>query len=134
MDKLTIKRNDLLKALRGEKPARSAWGRGVQAAAVDLVEDAGDVDDLPTARTTLESILLNGARDWRQYSWGGCALCYNEDIALRYCTPSELKRTRNGGRRPNSREEWLDVQARALGQAARHILITVYRMSTGRAW
>lgn len=31
----------------------------------------------------------------------------------------ELKKTREGERRPNSREEWLDVQARALTQAAR---------------
>ena len=42
---------------------------------------------------------------------------YDGDIAAALCTPSELKKTRNGERRPNSREEWLDVQARALHQA-----------------
>lgn len=41
------------------------------------------------------------------------------DIAARVCTPSELKRTHNGERYPNSREIWLDVQACALSQAAR---------------
>jgi hypothetical protein len=45
----------------------------------------------------------------------------NEDIAERLCTPSELKKTRHGDRKPNSREEWLDVQARALYQASNRI-------------
>lgn len=40
------------------------------------------------------------------------------DIAELLCSPSELKRKKYGERRPNSREEWLDVQARALAQAA----------------
>lgn len=65
--------------------------------------------------------LLNGANDWSQYSWGGSALIYDGDIAERLCTPSELKKTRNGERRPNSREEWLDVQARALYQACNRV-------------
>ena len=69
----------------------------------------------------LREFLLNGARNWKEYSWGGCALIYDEDIARRYCTPSELKKTRNGQRKPNSTEEWLDVQARALLQAANRL-------------
>lgn len=31
----------------------------------------------------LEKILLNGAKDWQEYSEGGCSLTYNEDIAKR---------------------------------------------------
>lgn len=73
--------------------------------------------------------LLNGASDWSGYSWGGCALIYNGDIAARLCCPSELKKTREGERRPNSREEWLDVQARALAQAAR-VVRNAYRDAT----
>ena len=65
--------------------------------------------------------MLNGARDWNAYSWGGSALIYDGDIAERLCTPSELKRTRHGERRPNSREEWLDTQARALYQACNRV-------------
>ena len=38
--------------------------------------------------------LLNGASDWNQYSWGGCSLIYNSDIAERVCSPSKLKRQR----------------------------------------
>jgi hypothetical protein len=66
--------------------------------------------------------LLNGASDWNQYSSGGSSLIFNDDIAERLCTPSELKKTRNGERRPNANEEWLDVQARALYQAEMLIL------------
>ena len=70
--------------------------------------------------------MLNGAQDWEQYSWGGSALIYDGDIAERLCCPSELKKTRNGERRPNSREEWLDVQARALYQASSRV-VNAYR-------
>lgn len=34
-------------------------------------------------------------------------------------------RTKNGERRPNAREEWLDTQARALRQASTRILRSV---------
>ncbi len=95
---------------------RSAWARGVKAYAIDLLSELpGEI--VPISRASLREDLLNGARDWSQYSWGGCALVYDEDIALRLCTPSELKKARNGERRPNSQEEWLDTQARALHQA-----------------
>lgn len=102
--------------------ARSAWARGVREYALDLVENLnqyGDID--PTdliSRKLVESYLLNGAADWTQYSGGGCALICNRDIARRLCTASELKITRDGQREPNASETWLDVQARALFQAA----------------
>lgn len=108
---------------------RSAWGRGVQAYAVDLVENLQEraaYEDRTPAPEEVREWLLNGARSWSEYSWGGSALIYNGDIAERLCSPSELKRTRNGERRPNSREEWLDVQARALHQAANRV-IKAYR-------
>lgn len=104
--------------------ARSAWARGVREYALDLVEslnEYGDIDpeDDLTSRELVERYLLNGAADWAQYSEGGCALIYNRDIARRLCTASELKLTRNGQRDPNARETWIDVQTRALYQAAR---------------
>jgi hypothetical protein len=66
--------------------------------------------------------MLNGAQDWDEYSYGGCSLIYNGDIAKRLCTPSELKRKRYGELNPNSRENWLDVQARALFRAQNRII------------
>lgn len=107
--------------------ARSAWARGVKAYALDLIAELPDNVDYGSAET-LKADMLNGARDWNQYSWGGCALVYDEDIARRLCPPSELKKTRNGERRPNGREEWLDTQARALFQASRQII----RAASGR--
>lgn len=110
----------------------SAWNRGVNAYAHELLDtieeaiDGGyfDSDDI-TSPNLLERALLNGASDWKQYSWGGSSLIYNHQIAQRLCTPSELRKTHDGERRPNSREDWLDVQARALFQAARRIAIAV---------
>ena len=74
--------------------------------------------ELLNNRQAIKAAMLNGANDWSHYSWSGCGLVYDGDIAEHYCTPSELKKTRHGERRPNSREEWLDVQARALHQAS----------------
>lgn len=115
---------------------RSQWNRAVTDDAYDLIialdesieyttqnmsKEAADfhISELLNNRKNINAVMLNGARDWNQYSWGGCGLVYDGDIAEHYCAPSELKKTRNGELRPNSREEWLDVQARALAQAAR---------------
>lgn len=117
---------------------RSAWDKGVTVYALELVEQLAeaaeggyfDAADL-TAPRMLRKALLNGADDWSAYSWGGCSLIYNSDIAERLCCPSELKRTRNGERRPNSREEWLDTQARALYQAANRVCKTLRAVMEG---
>ena len=104
---------------------RSAWSRGVTAYALELVEELAERaayegrDPLPG--NECRAWMLNGAQNWNQYSWGGSSLIYNGDIAERLCTPSELKKTRNGERRPNSHEEWLDTQARALFQACNRV-------------
>lgn len=105
-----------------EKPERSAWGRGVQAYMDEIAHTIADqVHEVEPTRAAIEHIALNGARDWSQYSWGGCSLVYDEDIAKLLCPPSTLKRKRNGALPPNSSEEWLDVQARALAQACRRV-------------
>lgn len=117
----------LRESIAAEKQ-RSAWDKGVTQYALELVDElaeqigGGYVDPAELAKPRiLRAALLNGAKDWREYSWGGCSLIYDPDIASRLCCPSELKKTRNGERRPNGREEWLDVQARALFQAANRV-------------
>ena len=117
----------LYQSIESEKQ-RSAWNKGVTQYALEMVEQLGEqinggyFEELDlTESKKVRAALLNGAADWSQYSWGGSALIYNGDIAERLCSPSELKKTRNGERRPNSREEWLDVQARALFQAANRV-------------
>ena len=110
---------------------RSAWLRGVAKYAAELLDELDEAErygyfaheDIAAPRI-LRKALLNGASDWKQYSEGGCSLIYDAEIAARLCNASELKRTRNGQREPNSRESWLDVQARALHQAAEIIVST----------
>ena len=109
------------------KKFRSAWDKGVNEYALELCSDLEEslnynkLDEVPTDRKELEKMLLNGACDWSQYSWGGCSLIYNGDIAERLCSPSEFKKCREGERKPNKNEEWLDTQARALYQASNRI-------------
>ena len=117
-------------AERETQKDRSAWGRGVNAYALELVAELKELAAYegrnPEPGRECREWMLNGAKDWKQYSWGGDSLIYDADIAERLCTPSELKKTRHGERRPNSREEWLDVQARALTQACDRVA-RVYR-------
>lgn len=105
----------------------SAWGRGVKKYALDILDDLKQVADYEGEALQLdgasfeqfENTALNGAENWQEFSRGGSALIYDGDIAKRLCTKTELKKTNDGEKQPNSRETWLDVQARALYQAAR---------------
>lgn len=105
--------------------SRSAWDKGVSLYAWDMLDEIQERTEYehkePETTAQLKEYALNGAENWSQYSWGGSALIYNGDIAKRLCSPSELKKTRNGERRPNSREDWLNTQARALSQAYNQI-------------
>ena len=55
--------------------ARSAWDRGVKGYAVEMFDDYVDrlhiADDSVRIGKVVEADLLNGARDWEQYSYGG---------------------------------------------------------------
>lgn len=108
--------------------ARSYWAAGVKDYAAEILDTLENVQADNNANGTQQEYnytasrqnhedALNGAKDWSAYSWGGCSLVSNCAIAETLCTPSELKKTRNGARKPNTSEDWLDVQARALYQA-----------------
>lgn len=118
---------DTIRAELNARHDRSAWDKAVTLYALDLLDDvqegADNMERLPLDGAELEQWALNGAANWHQYSWGGCSLCYNSQIAERVCTPSELKRKHGGEYEPNSHETWLDVQARALYQANERIRI-----------
>ena len=114
-------KSEVIKELKARND-RSAWDKGVTAYAIELVEE------LDTEEVTREK-LLNGVTDWYEYSWGGCSLIYNCDIAERLCSPSELKKRNGGDWRPNNHEEWLDVQARALFQACNRIMRITRKLS-----
>ena len=99
----------------------SKWQNGVNEYANELKEFLKENN-----LTATKENLLNGADNWTQYSYGGCAFIYDEDIAERLATPSEIKsRTRKDGslnQMANTEETWLDVQARALYQASRKVI------------
>lgn len=113
----TIK--ELRIAIENEK-ARSAWSKGIKKYAIELLEELPENMEFYGSPADIKT-LLNGADSWKQFSEGGCALIYNGDIAERLCSPSELKRNKNGERNPNAREDWIECQTRALYQAARMI-------------
>lgn len=116
---------DTIRAELNARHGRGAWDKAITLYALDLLdnvqEGADNMERLPLDGAELEQWALNGASCWEQYSNGGCSICYDADIAARVCTPSELKRTDGGMNAPNSRETWLDVQARALYQACNRI-------------
>lgn len=110
-----------MRNIRGNPPGE----RGVIEYACELAESLDNWDKQPESIAELREMMLNGAYDWNTYSWGGSSLVYNQGIAERLCSPSELKRVTNKhGLRdyPNSCEHWLDVQARALDQAANMVV------------
>lgn len=109
--------NEILKAVKAQ-PAKSAWDKGVKAYAIDMLEDfyGGSAHLAPS---NYRGIILDGAKDWSEYSKSGNALIYDADIAKRLCTPSEYKRLKaRGFPDPNPREDWIQVQARACYQAS----------------
>ena len=120
----------LLEKIEASK-TRSAWSKGVKVYAYELAEEMEEpqleqleklmdnFDRLSYSQfeDELRKILLCGSYNWWCYSWGGCSLIYDGDIAERLCTKSELIKTDYGMKEPNKKEYWLDVQARALSQA-----------------
>ena len=116
----------LLTAIKRYKP-RSAWDNGVKLSAIDIIEylepdPRYQIDNI----NQFEKILLDGNRNWREYSANGLPLSFEQDIARRFCNPSELKKVQKKTkdvwgaweyRRPNSDENWFDLQGRASYQA-----------------
>lgn len=109
---------------------KSAWKKGVKTYALEIVEEyisggawngveITDVRQVLDYTYTKDEKLLNIVRTMSE---GGSFLIYNEDIAERLCTRSELLHAthKDGSLREhaNARESWLDVQSRAVYQAA----------------
>lgn len=107
-----------------QKKTRTKWLGAVKQDALSLLDWLFTECEQKEFESTkdLEAALLDGAKDWKHYSFGCCAVadCDNARIAAYYSTPSELKRVRykeGGVKDPSPYETWLDVQARALFQA-----------------
>lgn len=112
--------NETYKNIEAEFKPRSKWDHGVKDTELALL-DSLDMPEtvLPDHFESRRALLLNGADNWREYSYGGCALVYNVDIAARFFTPSELRRYMADGHDASMAfrgESMLDLQARALRQ------------------
>ena len=104
--------------LMGHENPKSKWNKGVLEYAFSLIIDvAENTKNKDLTREERRKEILNGADNRKQYSRWWMALIYNQDIAYKLCTPSELKKTKNWLLKPNKQEERLDTQARALYQA-----------------
>ena len=106
-----------------EKKARSKWDKAVLQDGQRLLENVLEWMEDEEEVEINEKLLLNGAENWKKFSWGGSALIYNGEIAEHYSTPSELKFwgfTKNGGVKRDTNtigKHLLDIQAKALYQA-----------------
>lgn len=112
-----MKTKEIIEKLESLKTPRSAWKKGVLHYAFYIMSKFESETEIES-----EATLLNGAKDWKQASYSGCFYVNDEVIALTLCNNSELRMNRNGKRRPNRSETWLDVQALALFQASKLIL------------
>ena len=110
-----MEKEEIKKAILEKEKARSAWKTGVILYAFDILDNMEDGE-------VTEKNLLNGAEDWKEYSEGGSTLIYDDDICRRLCSPSEIKKKKDGEHRPNKNETWIDIQSLALYQAARLIM------------
>ena len=116
-----MKSSDLLKKVESVK-VRGAWNNGVKEYAVYLLGNCLANSDYAEIKNLaeLKAVLLNGANDWRQYSYGGMGYVSGEIICRALCSPSEYRRLhyKEGGvKQPNKNETWCDVEAQALFQA-----------------
>ena len=107
-----------LRKLVAEIPNTSAYKRGVQKYAVELLDNLEEMariyKRLPKDENELESWLLKGARNWENYSYRGYSLKSSRQIAERLCTPSEFKRKDGGRIAPSRHDNWFNEQAKAL--------------------
>lgn len=112
--------NKLIIKIEADSNNRSTWNRACKTYAIELIEYLSSdeiahlVNCARAARLDdFRKVLLNGAQNWAQFSFGGCALVYDADIDERLNPPSQRGRC--------SSERLLRTQARALYQAERLI-------------
>lgn len=98
---------------------RSAWRKGVQAYALEMLESFEEWQKFNESvglecPELDERTALNGADNWRHWAEGASGLAESSAILCRLCPRSEIKK---GIRNVN----WIEVEARAARQAWRMI-------------
>ena len=64
-------------------PAKSTWDRGVLIYALEIFDNYIEASGGDSINQITEKDLLQGAKDWQQYSRGGFSLIYDEEICKR---------------------------------------------------
>ena len=119
--------NEIRERLEAVK-TRSCWDRGVKGFALNLLRSYIDICEYcdnngrPIPELN-EKTLLNGADDWNEYCYSGCALIYDGDIAKKPLHSLGVKTHRQRQQSPQrSGGGWQEVQARAYFQAYRMLM------------
>lgn len=108
----------IAEAEKMSKTERSCWSRAVASLIRDYAADVlGEHDGETVSNKELFRLWSCGSETLKDAVYGGCFDIWNYDIAKRLCTPSEFKRSNEGMRNPNRRENWLDVEYRAIYRA-----------------
>lgn len=77
--------NNIIRTLEGWKQHTSTkLDKAILDDAIDLLDNLKETSYQINTMKDVRKSLLNGARDWNQYSYGGCALIYDGDIADHY--------------------------------------------------
>ena len=129
MDNIEIRGFEKAVSRLENRKLRSCWDRGVRKYALEIAKNVRwfiEVDG-QVPLSSLEKAALSGAKDWESYSYAGCSLIRDKDIALRLATPWQFKHRFDEGRKhPNRKETWIDVQGRALHQAFLMLRDSIY--------
>ena len=118
-----MKKQDLLKKIENYAfRFESTYDRACRKYAYEIVSLLEDeqVDNLKWERyKAFDVSLLNGASDVFEYSYGGCSLISDFEIASRILTPSAFKRKQRDGYilPPARSRNWFDVQGDAIYRA-----------------
>lgn len=98
---------------------RSPYRQGIQIQAVEMLQELSE-KGFPNEYSSVKELkeaLLNGAKDFKEWTYSGFGLIYDTDIAARFCGPKELKRVQNGLRDPHKGSTWIDMYAQAVNEA-----------------
>ena len=80
------------RAIEGRYSTRSTEDRAVLAYMAELVDTMRNHSAEVVTAQDVERICLNGANNWQHYSFSGCSLCYNDQIAELILPPSRRNR------------------------------------------
>lgn len=118
---MKIKELNLLRARIESLAPREQYFKAVRLYALELIDNTLEAYSENGDELLTLAILLNGAHNWMEYSFGGCALSYTDDIIDRI-VPISMRAAARAENKASIKA--LTAQALALEDAARLIFLT----------